>query len=160
MRPSFYKHPSPNIRNLFNIRPPFEVDNKTDDKNATVYEGDPIHLFCHVKAHRGNTNWKTCKWTRESDGPSCLYTYNKEEWAWNVTPLCSPIIKDSTFWTATLWEHEGKKGRNQFCGIFIPFALPDDNSKWRCELEQCKNFDCTTGNGNFAKATIDVQVIT
>ena len=122
-------------------------------------QGDPINLFCHVKANQGSENWKTCTWTRVADGQSCFYELEKD-WgnAWEVYEMCSPLlVADAEFWSADS-NVGGDHLRNHFCGIRISLADQTDSSKWTCELNQCKN-GCNSGSGNIAKATIDVQVI-
>ena len=138
----------------------FKIDDHTPDQ--VLNEGQTITLYCHVKTNLidGNDNWKTCRWTRNTDGATCLYNYqkNKDDDNWAIDEFCEPSLADSEFFGSD------PNIENHICGINVPSADQMDNGKWKCALEECKTAmfgGCahSHGNGNTVEATMNVKVI-
>ena len=127
-------------------------------------EGKEVELFCHVTASLGygNENWKTCTWSRNSDGENCRLEYKKTDSknGMEISRSCSGLIADYPFYVNSNWTDVG----NQVCGIIIPSASQLDNADWTCRLMQCKKEilgGCgdKDGNDNTVEATINVKVV-
>ena len=129
-------------------------------ENPTAVEGNPIELFCRVKAKQDNENgnWKTCEWRRQRDGEQCAYEYTYPKLdvknGWKVESTCTNLTQDLAFHGSKGLE----EGANEDCGIKIHSVKQVDYGNWTCELEQC-DARCHEGNGNKAEAIINLQVI-
>ena len=143
----------------------FEIDKHAEDQ--VVKEGRVITLFCHVYTNAldviNNHNWKKCRWSRHSDGATCLYTYNQtdssDKNSWGIDEFCDPLIETTDFFGAGDPNKE-----NRLCGIHVPSADRLDNGNWTCALEECKkgiSGGCKDPSGNdyTVEATINVKVI-
>ena len=139
----------------------FWIDNRT--ALVSVYEWEPIILFCNV-----NANWKTCDWIREFDGAKCAYTKVEEGGSdtWGIAKLCDTSMEDLVFFgSVPKGENQSaENGVNRLCGINILHSDQSHHSDWTCKIEQCKNVTVggcndAQGNGNIVNATIDVEVI-
>ena len=140
----------------------FSIDDHTPDQ--VVNEGQTITLMCRVKTDLidGNDDWKTCRWSRGSDGATCLYEYKKVQDSiihhhWEIEQFCEPSMADVEYFGSD------PNVENHICGINIPSADQLDNSDWRCVIEECKmvafgGCSANTGSGNTVEATMNVKV--
>ena len=140
----------------------FEIDDHTPDQ--VLNEGQTLTLECRVKTNLidGNDDWKTCRWTRMSDGATCLYDYKKVQDSiinshWEIEEFCEPSMSDATYFGSD------PNVENHICGIQFAAADQADNSNWKCTLEECKNVafgGCSSNNGNgyYVEATMNVRV--
>ena len=137
----------------------FEIDDHSPDQ--IVQEGEAISLFCHTtsKVIDGNDNWKTCRWSRDKDGATCLYEYQVSQNGidWEVKEYCEPFLSDVKFFGEDL------NIQNNLCGINISSSNQFDNGNWTCWMEECRRVSlggCAdkVGNGNRVKATVAVEV--
>merc|ERR1712168_435137 len=115
----------------------FHIDDHTPDQVVT--EGQQITLSCRVKSDLidGSANWKTCRWSRLSDGATCLFEYkevtngigaNEME----IESFCDQKIADVEYFGSD------PNVENHICGMDKPSADQDDNSDWKCTIEECK----------------------
>ena len=140
----------------------FSIADHTPDQ--VLNEGQKITLSCRVKTDLidGNDDWKTCRWTRMSDGATCLYGYKKVQDSiihshWEIEEFCEPSMTDAEYFGSD------PNVENHICGINIPEADQLDNSDWKCTIEECKmvalgGCAANTGNGNYVEATMNVKV--
>ena len=138
----------------------FEIDDHSPDQIVT--EGQTVTLFCHVSTNLidGNDNWKTCRWSRDKDGATCLYEYQRTEddSGWEIKEFCEPFLSDTKYFGSD------PNVENHICGIDVLSADSFDSGNWTCWIEECKTevmggCEAKTGNGNRVKATVFVQVI-
>ena len=140
----------------------FQIDSHTPDQ--VVVEGQVITLMCRVKANLidGNDDWKTCRWSRLSDGVTCLFEYKKIQddfihSHWIVEEYCESSLGDVEYFGSD------PNVENHICGINVASADQGDNSDWKCTIEECKNVafgGCSANNGNgyTVEATMNVKV--
>jgi len=137
----------------------FEIDDHSPDQ--VINKGETLTLFCHVttKILDGNDNWKTCRWSRDHDGATCLYEYQttNNETSWEIKEYCEPFLSDAKFFGSD------PNIENHVCGIDIPVVDHVDAGNWTCWIEECRTdllggCKAKTGNGNRIKATMCVEV--
>ena len=126
-------------------------------------EGQNVRLFCFVrtKLKDGNDNWKTCTWSRHSDGESCRYERKKKDSnnALVIVASCSKLLDRYNF-----FEEVYVNVRGYQCGTVIPSANQLDNANWTCTITQCKNENVggcedKDGNSNTVEDTVNVKVM-
>lgn len=151
----------------------FEIAHHSNQK--FVNEGQAVKLFCYVqtKSNYENANWKTCTWSRNSDGANCRFVYMKmgNNTDGKIAEFCSPSIENYRFFGKVKDPNVKVHGNghstdeeNQICGISIPSANRKDNADWTCTIMQCKNHNvggcgAKDGNNNTVEATINVEVL-
>ena len=140
----------------------FEIDDHTPDQ--VLNEGQTLTLECRVKTDLidGNDDWKTCRWTRASDGATCLYEYKKVQDSiinshWEIEEFCEPGLSDAVYFGSD------PNVENHICGVEILSADQMDSTDWKCTLEECKLWElggcsANNGNGNYVEATMNVKV--
>ena len=140
----------------------FEIDEHTPDQ--TLNKGQRLTLECRVKTDLidGNDDWKTCRWSRVSDGANCLYEYKKVQDSiinshWEIEEFCDQKLSDAIYFGSD------PNVENHICGIEIESADQLDNSDWKCTIEECKlpsigGCSAKNGNGNYVDATMSVEV--
>ena len=140
----------------------FEIDEHTPDQ--VLNEGQTLTLECRVKTDLidGNDDWKTCRWTRSSDGATCLYEYKKVQDSiinshWEIEEFCEQGLSDAVYFGSD------PNIENHICGVQFLSADQQDSGDWKCTLEECKNVafgGCASNNGNgyYAEATMNVKV--
>ena len=140
----------------------FEIDEHTPDQ--VLNEGQTLTLECRVKTDLidGNDDWKTCRWSRASDGATCLYEYKKVQDSiinshWEIEEFCEQGLSDAVYFGSD------PNKENHICGVQFMSADQQDNGDWKCSLEECKNVafgGCSSNNGNgyYAEATMNVKV--
>ena len=137
----------------------FEIDKHSPDQ--VLNEGQNIALFCQIGGFAVDPayhDWKKCRWSRDSDGATCLYTYKKTDNGWVDEEFCDPLLEDSEFFGSDDLNKE-----NRICGINVPSADQLDNGNWTCKIEQCQlvihgGCGATAGNENIVEATVNVKV--
>ena len=140
----------------------FHIDDHTPDQ--VLNEGQTLTLECRVKSDLidGNDDWKTCRWTRASDGATCLYEYKKVQDSiinshWEIEEFCEPGMSDAIYFGSD------PNVENHICGIEFLAADQTDNGDWKCTIEECKMWEfggcsANNGNGNYVEATMNVKV--
>ena len=140
----------------------FDIDDHTPDQ--VLNEGQTLTLECRVKTDLidGNDDWKTCRWTRASDGATCLYEYKKVQDSiinshWEIEEFCEPGMSDAVYFGSD------PNVENHICGIEFLSADQMDSGDWKCTLEECKTVafggcSANNGNGNYVEATMNVKV--
>ena len=135
----------------------FHIADHTPDQ--VLSEGQKLTLSCRVKSDLidGNDDWKTCRWTRISDGASCLFEYKKENGEWKIEEFCEKKLDDVVYFGSD------PNLENHICGIDKMGATQDDSSDWKCTIEECKlpplgGCSARNGNGNYVDATMNVKI--
>ncbi|CAB4057868.1 unnamed protein product [Lepeophtheirus salmonis] len=97
-----------------------------------------------------NDDWKTCTWTRMSDGKKCDIQYNCSGSLCSIGIgtfsryiTCDPELKRRVSFFGP-----GANDRNNFCGIIVSPLSHHDNSDWECSVEQCRVTGCGTEDGD------------
>ena len=131
----------------------FEIDDHTPDQ--IVSEGSIFTMSCHVRANLiENKDWKTCSWSRNSDGAECKYEYIQKFEGWIIEESCDTAIEDTQFFGSD------PNNENKLCGIVVPSADSLDNGTWSCKIHPCKYSGCAAEKGSvkFDKADIHIMV--
>jgi len=138
---------------------------KSHSPDQDVLLGQSITLMCRAEDFgvTANGNWKTCLWRREGDGVDCLMEYKCVKHCgslifsevWGVDVNCEAGLKDATYFGSD------PNTESHICGLVIPKAGPEDNTRWTCNLEECKTIGgchARIGSGTYAVAHMNVTV--
>ena len=141
----------------------YGIVEKSED--VTVQTGEEFYVFCRGSDGGdlfSNDDWKTCQWRRESDQRSCRYEYkcigdycDYGIGQFYVESNCDQDLED------LLFKGDDPNVANQICGIRVPNAGAEDDSKWTCIIQQCLLASCgqDVGNGVFVQDSVNVHVV-
>ena len=121
-------------------------DVRTFPHDVFVEEGDQIRLICGHKDPYGNDNhiWTNCKWTRPSDGLSCIFQQKK-----NITTNRFEINEDCQTSEMRFYGKTKKsllEGTN-VCGINVFGASLNNAGSWGCIVDYQDRRDYGFDNG-------------
>jgi len=86
-----------------------------------------------------------------------LFEYKKENGEWKIEEFCEKKLDDVVYFGSD------PNLENHICGIDKMGATQDDNSDWKCTIEECKlpplgGCSARNGNGNYVDATMNVKI--
>ena len=123
-----------------------------------ITASESLSLSCKAKfKHEGDEGreylWKTCIWTRVSDGAACAIEA-ENDWETNIKQC------DSSLGAVNI-----VGGDRLVCRINIPEATINDKGDWTCKMEECK-YESAEGCADkdsgdcFGEDTVHIEVCT